>query len=132
MKPATLHLRHIVKPVNQPTTEDLCAWLTAKRQILVANRELERLDHVRQWLLNHDECDAIASEWGLEITRPDRTQYHFTNDPKLAKLLERQEQLSAQVRDLQKDFRAQCLVGLREIDADFMPARQVTVQLRRL
>jgi hypothetical protein len=112
--------------------QDLAAWLNAKRQILVASRQLERLDHVRQWLLNHDDSDVIASEWGLEITRPDRTSYQWRNDPKLAKLLQRQEQLSAQVRDLQKDFKQQCVCGVREVDIDFAPARQVTVQLRRL
>jgi hypothetical protein len=111
---------------------DLAAWFAAKRQALLATRELERLAHVQQWLLNHYDADHLAAEWGLEITRPDRTQYHFANDPKLAKLLEKQESLSAQVRNLQKDFRAQCICGLREIDVDFAPARSVTVQLRRL
>lgn len=114
------------------SSDDIAAWFAAKRQALLATRELERLAHVQQWLLNHHDADHLAAEWGLEITRPDRTQYHFANDPRLAKLLEKQQQISAQVRDLQKDFRAQCLVGLREVDRDFAPGRSVTVQIRRL
>lgn len=118
--------------MTTPSPEDIDAWLAAKRQALLATRELERLDHIRQWLLNHSEADAAASAHGLEITRPDRTIYHWHGDQKLAALLERQEQLQLQIKQRQQSFRRECLIGLRELDRDFAPARSVTVQLRRL
>ena len=114
-----------------PSTEDLNAWLTAKRQALIAARELERLEPVRQWLLNHDQADQLAAAFGLEITRPDRTAYHWQRDRKLAALLERQDQLRLQIQAAQQHFRLQCVSGERDLDLDFTPARSVTVQLRR-
>jgi hypothetical protein len=115
-----------------PSTEDLQAWLTAKRQALTAARELERLEPVRQWLLNHDEGDQLAAAFGLEITRPDRTAYHWQRDQQLAALLERQDQLRLQIQAAQQHFKLQCVSGERDLDVDFTPARQITVQLRRL
>jgi hypothetical protein len=119
-------------PSPTPAAEDLQAWLTAKRQALIAARELERLEPVRQWLLNHDEGDQLAAAYGLEITRPDRTAYHWQRDSKLAALLERQDQLRLQIQAAQQHFRLQCVSGERDLDLDFTPARSVTVQLRRL
>jgi len=118
--------------MTDPTAEDLECWLAAKRQALLASRELDRLDAVRQWLLNHSEADAAAAAHGLEITRHDRTAYHWQRDGRLAVLLERQEQLQQQIRGAQQTFRQQCVSGERELDVDFAPARQITVQLRRL
>jgi hypothetical protein len=119
-------------PSAPPSTEDLQAWLTAKRQALTAARDLERLEPVRQWLLNHDEGDQLAAAYGLEITRPDRTAYHWQRDRQLAALLERQDQLRLQIQAAQQHFKLQCISGERELDTDFSPARSVTVQLRRL
>ena len=119
-------------PSAPPATEDLQAWLAAKRQVLIATRELERLEPVRQWLLNHDEADTIAAAHGLEITRPDRTAYHWEQDEQLAALLERQAQLRLQIQAAQQHFKLQCISGRRDLDVDFTPARQITVQLRRI
>ncbi len=117
---------------RSPSTEDLEAWLHAKRQALTAARELERLEPVRQWLLNNSDADTLAAAHGLEITRPDRTAYHWQRDGQLAALLERQDQLRLQIQAAQQHFRLQCISGQRDLDVDFTPARQITVQLRRL
>jgi hypothetical protein len=118
--------------MTSPSPEDIDAWLAAKRKALVADRTLKRLDHVRQWLLNHDERDHLAAAHGLEITRPDRTAYHWQRDGKLAVLLQRQEELQLQIQAAQQHFKLQCISGERDLDDDFTPARSVTVQLRRL
>ena len=119
-------------PSHAPAAEDLQAWLAAKRQVLIATRELERLEPVRQWLLNHEEADVIAAAHGLEITRPDRTAYHWRQDQQLSALLERQDQLQLQIKAAQQHFKLQCISGQRDLDTHFTPARQITVQLRRI
>jgi len=114
-----------------PDQTDLQRWLNAKRLLLLATRELEALDHVRSWLLNHSSQDELAQKYGLTITRPDRTQYHWANDRRLEVLLEKQQTLKAQVQERQLVFKQQCISGERELDVDFTPARQITVQLNR-
>ena len=66
---------------------------------------------------------------GLEITRPAGDQFNYQNDRALARLLERQQNLSAQVLEKQQAFRQQCLEGRRQVDLDFTPRRKLTVQL---
>ena len=115
-----------------PEESEIRAWLDAKRRILLATRELDALDHVRAWLLNHSSQDAAALEFGLTITRPDRTQYHWANDRRLEVLLEKQQTLKAQVQERQQLFKQQCISGERELDVDFTPARQIIIQLNRI
>lgn len=105
------------------------AWLLAKRQELQARRTLEALAPVVQQLLNNPALDTHARALGLEIRRPAADTYQYENDRALARLLERQRNLRVQVLERQRLFRQQCQDGQRQVDVDFMPARQLTVRL---
>jgi hypothetical protein len=106
-------------------------WLELKRQQLLINRQLEALGPVAQQLLIDRRFDPAAREIGIELTRPDRTVYHYARDPHVLQLQQQQEQLRTQVQEAQRRFRDECLLGRRELDVDFTPQRQLTVQLRR-
>ena len=110
--------------------DSIARWLALKRQQLLITRELESLRPVAEQLLNDHSHDAAAKELGLELTRPDRTVYHYARDPELLQLQERHRALGAQVAERQRLFRQQCVEGVREIDRDFAPQRRITVQLR--
>lgn len=105
-------------------------WLELKRQQLLITRELEQLRPAAEQLLNDCSFDAAAKELGLELTRPDRTVYHYARDPLLLQLQEQQEHLRTQVQERQRRFKEECVRGVRELDVDFTPQRQLTVQLR--
>jgi hypothetical protein len=115
---------------REPVTDPVARWLALKRQQLLITRELESLRPVAEQLLNDHSHDAAAKELGLELTRPDRTVYHYARDPELQQLQEQLAQLSAQVRQRQECFRQECVSGMRQLDLDFSPQRQLTVQLR--
>jgi len=111
-------------------TDPIARWLALKRQQLLITRELESLRPVAEQLLNDHSYDAAAKELGLELTRPDRTVYLYARDPELRQQQEQLARLSAQVRQGQQRFRQECVSGVRLLDDDFIPQRQLTVQLR--
>lgn len=108
---------------------DVEAWLVAKRMELHARRLLEQHAAAADWLLIHPEADGMAAAHGLELRRPAADTYVYENDRALARLLDRQRNLSAQVLEKQKAFRLQCREGQRQVDVDFVPARQLTARL---
>ena len=111
-------------------TDPIQRWLELKRLQLLITRQLETLKPVAEQLLNDHSHDAAAVALGLEITRPDATSYAWARDPELLRLQQEHERLGAAVRERQRQFKQDCLLGVRQLDIDFTPARRVTVQLR--
>jgi len=104
-------------------------WLRAKRAELRARRQLEQHQAAADLLLTDVSWDRYASALGLELCRPAADTYLYENDRALARLLERQQTLSAQVLERQRAFRQACRDGQRQVDVDFTPARRLTVRL---